>query len=169
MISVEGSDILQTLAELAIALTGFTGIVVAFRGRTDAPLSGYARVRFRILLVASLASTAFALLPFFFHHLRFAPDVTWSICSSVVFLFMIALAVHDIRVARVYSDTMPKLDRQALPLLLLLGTALWLAQIANVLILHAFAPYLAAPMWFVGFAAFQFSQLVLDVDRASIA
>ncbi len=60
---MEGSDILQTLAEVAIALTGFTGIVVALRGRAGESVSGFAFVRFRILLVASLAAVASALLP----------------------------------------------------------------------------------------------------------
>jgi hypothetical protein len=163
---VEGSDVLQTLAEVAIALTGFTGIVMAFRGRTDESLPGYTLVRFRILLMASLAATGFALLPFFFHYIRLAPAVTWSICSAVVSIFMIAIAVHDIRAHRTYSDTMPKFDRQAGPLFALVGSALWVAQISNVVALHSFGPYLAAPMWFLGFSAFQFCRLLLVAEES---
>ena len=94
---MEGSDILQTLAEVAIALAGFTGIFVALRDRSGQPLSGYALVRFRIMLMASLAAVAFALLPFLFFHNGISPSATWSICSAVVLLFMVPITVHDIR------------------------------------------------------------------------
>jgi hypothetical protein len=164
---MEGSDILQTLAEVAIALTGFTGIVVALRGRAGESLSGFAFVRFRILLVASLAAVAFALLPFLLHHAGLPSNALWSTCSGVVAVFMVPIAVHDIRANREYADVMPAIDRQIVPLLGLLGSALALAQIANVFVLHAFAPYLAAPMWFVGFSAFQFCRLLLSAEETA--
>ena len=163
--SVEGSEILQTLAEVAIALTGFTGIVVALRSRADEALSGYALVRFRILLFASLAAVAFALLPFLCHHLGVPPVATWSICSSAVAAIMIPIAIHDTRAFRTYSDVMPELDRRIAPLLGVVGAALWMYQVSNVLVLHAFGPYLVAPMWFLGFSAFQFSQMVLEMEH----
>ena len=164
---MEGSDILQTLAEVAVALTGFTGIVVALRGRADAALSGFALVRFRILLIASLAAVAFALLPFLFHYNRLAPATTWSTCSALVLIFLVPITVHDIRAIRAHSETMPKLDRQAVPLFALIGSALWLAQAANIFVIHAFGPYLAAPMWFLAFSAFQFCRLLLSAEESN--
>jgi hypothetical protein len=162
---VEGRDILQTLAEVAIALAGFTGIFVALRDRSGQPLSGYALVRFRIMLLASLAAVAFALLPFLIFHIGFSPSATWSICSAVVLFFMVPITIHDSRAVRTYSGVMPKLDRRAVPLIALLGAALGISQIANALTLHAFGPYLAAPMWFLTFSAFQFGRLLLSADE----
>jgi len=162
---MEGSDILQTLAEVGIALTGFTGIVVALRGRVGESLSGFASVRFRILLIASLASVGFALQPFFFFHIGLAPDVIWSTCSAIVCLFMVAVSIHDIRAFRTHSNVIPKLDRQTAPLIVMLGSALWFCQIANVLEIRAFGPYLAAPMWFLAFSAFQFCRLLLEPEE----
>jgi hypothetical protein len=162
---VEGSEVLQTLAEVAIALTGFTGIVVALHGRAGEPLSGFSLVRFRVLLIASLFAVAFSLLPFFFHHLGLSPPVTWSVCSGLVCCLMVAIAIHDIRAVRTYKDVMPRLDRQVMPLILVLGSALWFLQVANIFELHAFGPYLAAPMWFLGFSAFQFGRLLLAAEE----
>lgn len=89
---MEGSDILQTIAEVSIALTGFTGIVVALGRRADDSISGFALIRFRILLVASLLALALALLPFFGHYLRVRPELTWSACSAVVAIVFSALS-----------------------------------------------------------------------------
>jgi hypothetical protein len=163
--TVEGSDILQTLAEVAIALTGFTGIVAALRSRTDKSLTGYVLVRFRILLVASLAAVTFALLPFLFHHLGASPSVTWSACSAAVAAIMVPIAIHDTRAFRTYSDVMPKLDRRVAPLVAFVGSALLIFQVANVFVLHAFGPYLVMPMWFLGFSGFQFCRLLLAVEH----
>ena len=163
---MEGSDILQTLAEVAIALAGFTGIVAALRSRTDESLTGYVLVRFRILLFASLAAVTFALLPFLCHYLGASPSATWSTCSAAVAAFMVPIAIHDTRAFRTYSDVMPELDRRLAPLLALVGLALWTSQVANVFILHAFGPYLVAPMWFLGFSAFQFSQMLLGIEHS---
>ncbi len=159
---MEGSDILQTIAEVAVALTGFTGIVVALGRRTDRPFSAFELVRFRILLVASLIALALALLPFFWHYLRVPSGVGWSICSAVVAMIMIPIMVHDHRAFRTLSDEIPNFERRAAPFIVLFGTALWVSQIANVLFLHAFAPFLAAPLWFLGFSALSFSRLLID-------
>ncbi len=161
---MEGSDILQTIAEVSVALTGFTGIVVALGGRAATPLSGFALVRFRILLVASLLALGLALLPFFLHYLRVPPGAAWSICSAVVATIMIPIVIHDTRAFRIYADEIPKLDRQVAPLVVLGGTAMWFTQLANVIFLHSFAPFLAAPLWFLSFSAFQFSRLVLSTQ-----
>ena len=122
-------------------------------------------VRFRILLFASLAAVTFALLPFLCHYLGASPSATWSTCSAAVAAVMVPIAIHDIRAFRTYSDLMPELDRRLSPLLALVGLALWTSQVANVFILHAFGPYLVAPMWFLGFSAFQFSRLLLAVGQ----
>jgi hypothetical protein len=52
-----------------------------------------------------------------------------------------------------------------MPLILVLGSALWFLQVANIFELHAFGPYLAAPMWFLGFSAFQFGRLLLAAEE----
>ena len=158
---MEGSDILQTIAEVAIALTGFTGIVFALSGRTAESISGVALIRFRILLIASLVALALALLPFFVHYVGASPGVTWSVCSAVVLAIMVPVVIHDHRAFRTYSNEIPEFDRRIAPLVVLLGSALWVVQVANVFILHDFAPYLAAALWFLGFSALQFTRLLL--------
>ncbi|MEN8159071.1 MAG: hypothetical protein ABFS41_03255 [Myxococcota bacterium] len=158
---MQGSDVLQIIAEVAIALTGFTGIVVALRGREPQSLEGFAGIRFRILLIASLLALACALLPFFCHHLGASPAVTWTVCSAVIVLVMVPIVVHDVRAFRGFSAEIPLLDRRLAPFIGVVGLIVWGAQIANVLTLHTFAAYLTAPLWFLGFSALQFARLLL--------
>lgn len=162
---MEGSDVLQTIAEVAIALTGFTGIVAALRGQTVESLSRFALFRFRVLLIGSLVALALALLPFFLHYLGAPPPVTWSACSAVVAVIMVPLTIHDARAYRAHSDHIPTFERMTNPVMGLLWLALGIAQLANVFFLHSFGPYLAAPMWFLGVSGLQFTRFLLAPTR----
>ena len=53
---MEGSNILQTLAEVAVTLTGFSGIVVALGGRSGEVFTEFTENRFGSLLAGSLAA-----------------------------------------------------------------------------------------------------------------
>ena len=161
---MEGSDILQTTAEVAIALTGFTGIVVALGGRGGPLLSGFALVRFKILLVASLAALASSLLPIFWHHLGTSASTTWAISSSIAAAFLVPIAISDAHSLRIYSAEIPAFERRAAPLIGVLGIALFVSQIVNALFMQSFGPYLAVPLWFVGFSAFSFSRLLFTLQ-----
>lgn len=164
---MEGSDVLQTTAEVAIALTGFTGIVVALGGRGAPLLSGFALVRFKILLVASLAALTFSLLPIFWHHLGASASTTWAISSAIAAVFLVPIAISDARSFRTYAREMPAFERRAAPLIGVLGTTLFVSQLVNALVLQSFGPYLAVPLWFVGFSAFSFSRLLFTLQTES--
>lgn len=80
---MEGNDVLLTTAELALALGGFGGVVAAFRGRSVGwnPIEV---VRFRALIIISLTSALFALLPFPLFHAGFEPATMWATASLLV-------------------------------------------------------------------------------------
>lgn len=160
---MEGSDVLQTTAEVAIALTGFTGIVVTLGGREGPAFSGFALVRFKILLVASLAALAFSLLPIFWHHLGASESATWAISSSLAAVFLVPIAISDVRSLRTHADEIPSFERRAAPVIGVLGVALFVAQVANALLWQSFGVYLAVPLWFVGFSALSFSRLLFTL------
>jgi len=72
--------LLQTHAEVAIALLGFASVVAAL-GR---PLSAFARQRFFSLLVLSLIQIIGCLLPLWFLHVIESSSAGWRIASIVV-------------------------------------------------------------------------------------
>ena len=78
---MQGSDVLTVIAEIGVALAGFSGIVVALRQRSVENWSLPEILRLRFLLYSSALTFLFALLPFGFHHLGASPAVTWSVLS----------------------------------------------------------------------------------------
>jgi hypothetical protein len=85
---MRGSDELLTLAELAIGLAGFSGVVAAFayRGRLEA----LDRVRFIALFTSAIGSAVFAFVPLLFHHAGFDEASTWRASSLLFFLAAVA-------------------------------------------------------------------------------
>jgi hypothetical protein len=70
-----------------------------------------------------------------------------------------------IRAFRAYADEISRFERRAGPVIALLGSALWASQVVNAIFLHAFGPFLAAPLWFLGFSALSFSRLLLGTQE----
>lgn len=77
---MEETESLTIVAELAVALAGFAGIVVSLRRRFDDPAS-FAYARLWRLIEASFGTTFFALLPLALYHLELAPRGVWGISS----------------------------------------------------------------------------------------
>lgn len=81
---MQGSEELLTLAELAIALAGFSGVVVAFGQRGEmTPLD---RWRFAALLSISMSAAVLAFLPSVLSLLGISGSSLWR-TSSAVYLF----------------------------------------------------------------------------------
>jgi hypothetical protein len=78
---LQASDVLTVVAEISIALAGFTGIVVAYRQRG---VEEFELIRQRFMLGVACVTLFFALLPFLPHHLGVAPSGTWLFSSAVM-------------------------------------------------------------------------------------
>ncbi len=81
---MQGSGVLTVIAEIGVALAGFSGIVVALRQRTVESWSPAEIFRLRLMLYASVSTFLFALLPFIPYHLGASPSLTWSVSSLVL-------------------------------------------------------------------------------------
>jgi len=80
-VAVQASEELLTLAELAIALAGFSGVVVAFGQRGEmTPLD---RWRFAALLSISMSAAVLAFLPSVLHLLGISGSFLWRMSSAV--------------------------------------------------------------------------------------
>jgi len=87
---MEGSDELLTIAELAIGLAGFAGLVVAFthQGR----LRATDRFRFIALFSQALFVIVLAFVPFGFHHAGQVAPALWRASSGVMVVFWVCTA-----------------------------------------------------------------------------
>lgn len=72
MAELSASEVLTVVAEISIALSGFAGVVVAFRQRGLDALLPHEQLRLRSMLLVACATLLFALLPFVPHYLRLA-------------------------------------------------------------------------------------------------
>ena len=74
---------LLTIAEIAIAVIGFAGIVSALRPRTSGSADAMHRLRVRLMIEGSASVMAFAFLPFVLSGV-FSNSQTWAISSGVL-------------------------------------------------------------------------------------
>ena len=78
---MEPTDVLASVAELAVAFAGFSGIVAALGRRDEGAVFPEDRIRLAVLIGASLSTAAFALLPLALWEVVDSPARVWSIAS----------------------------------------------------------------------------------------
>jgi hypothetical protein len=82
---------LLTIAQLALGLAGFSGVILVFSGSPDAmhPLD---RLRMRMLLAMSLGAMILSILPFGIALLGAEGDTLWRICSGALVVTLAPIA-----------------------------------------------------------------------------
>ncbi|HJT80566.1 MAG TPA: hypothetical protein VJ719_05155 [Chthoniobacterales bacterium] len=91
---MNGAEILTTIAQLGAAVTGFSGIAIAFN-RHPGRLGEFEAFRVSILFANSLAAVFLALVPFAFFQLGWPDSTIWRVCSGGFALFeVVFLATH---------------------------------------------------------------------------
>ena len=78
-----GEESLYNLAEIAIALAGFSGLVAVFRSERLGSWQARERFLFWLLLACALGCLFFALFPITLHLLGFADDAVWATSSAL--------------------------------------------------------------------------------------
>ena len=89
---MEAADELLTIAELAIGLAGFSGVVAAFTHR-GAALNEVDRYHFIILFSVTLSAVFVAFVPFGFHHAGFVGAPLWAWSSGVMLAAAVATSI----------------------------------------------------------------------------
>lgn len=89
---MEGSDYLQTCAEVAVALAGFAALVVAIRQRGADGIPPLVRRLVLSLIERSLVATLLALLPELLWGLGLPPRAVWAIASGALSAYVATLA-----------------------------------------------------------------------------
>lgn len=153
------AEILIGITEVAVALAGFTGVVVVFGSRSEGNWHAGDRLRLGFLLEASLTAGAFSLLALILYT-SIDEAMAWRICSAVWAGFMlISLYTSRLKIQKnhaAHGDT----DRIANKIVFFLFLILIVVQIFNALYLHQFAPLLAAIILNLAGAAMQFTRLI---------
>lgn len=160
------SETLIGLAELAVALAGFSGVVAAFGSRNAGLWHPGDRLRLSFLLESSLTAGGFALLtlwllqvhpanstmPFVLASAGWAAFMPWSLWSSHTRIEK-NLSVHG------------DIDRFANRVVFWTFVVLIAVQVGNVFHWKQFAPLLAALCVNLAGSAMQFTRLILSAFR----
>ncbi len=160
---MQGTDVLLTIAEVAVAFAGFASIVVLFQHRDPLNWPPAVVVRLRTMIEGSLATLFSALLPFVLHHLGLAGDALWATCSLMLALGYVAFGVLVWRRSRG-----PLASRElSVPFSATIGVITGvvffalLLDAAGILLDRGFGVYLVGVTWTLLFASLMFLRVVV--------
>ena len=158
---MEASDELLTIAELAIGLAGFSGVVAAFThrggfGPTD-------RYRFVGLFSQALTVSLLAFVPFGFHHAGQVGEVIWRGSSAVaVLLWVLNAWLIGSRLPEFSpEEALPRLVTGAFLALPIVNLLFQLANVGGWPLAPSALFYLCGLVLWLGIAALFFAVLVL--------
>ena len=159
------SEVLVGLAEIAVALAGFTGIVVVFGSRSVGSWLPGDRLRLGFLLEASLTAGGFALLALVLYSSIQSAGHAWATVSVLWSLYMLySLYTSRQRIGKDLEQH-HDIDKTANRIVFVLFSALIVAQLVNALWWREFAPVLAALVLNLAGAAMQFARLIRSAFR----
>ncbi len=141
---VEAASTLEVIAEIAIAIAGFSGVVAALTIRTS-QWSELDKIRLRALLQGSFATVLFSLLPLVLFSTTLGKPTIWVIVSSVWLIYMgVSTIPFVVGAVRKSSSVADGLGRLPIAFFLGLVGSIVVLQALNVAILQAAWPHLAA-------------------------
>jgi hypothetical protein len=170
---VSDSDLLQTIAEIAIALAGFTGVVAFLGQRARGEWRPVDLFRFNQLLGGSLAALLFSFTPILLFKMGVPEPIAWRWSSGLIAAYLaVTVVLSSGRLRRLPGGQRAEIIPWVLMLLLAIMTAVFVLQIlcaAGIAYSGEPGPVLVGLVWLLAFAAFQFLRLLrmLQVGRGA--
>lgn len=161
---------LSTSAQIAVAIAGFAGVVVAVR---DESVHSWGRIEqfwLRLLLVNSILPLAFSMVGLLIISIKPVQPATWRWCSGFAALLLVPYATMILRSLLRFAPGQLKAaggGRFPSYALFTLLTAVCLLQLYNATTLAAFWPYFVAIVAMLLGAMYQFVRLILIPQQPS--
>lgn len=170
---MESIKILSLSGEVALAISGFSAVVLLFGGRRGGGWDELDQVRFRTLFTGTLCPLGLIAFALILDAFSVEQTVVWRVCSAAYLLVVATLSLRQFRVAAHGTSASPTLHLLQFSsvwyqgTLALLGTVLvLLLQLANAMTLNSFWPLLLAVWWSISLGVFEFLRLLLSSRRA---
>lgn len=157
-----GAEILTTIAQLGVAITGFTGIAIAFN-RQPGRLSEFEAFRVSILFSNSLAAVFLALMPFAFFYLGWPESRIWRALSGVFATFELIFLLTHFHPARRFFRQHPESFSIKLLTIVTIGHVMnGIAQALNAagVINAELSVFVFGLLWILFHSAFQFGRIL---------
>ncbi len=94
---MQDSDLLLTIAEVAVAFAGFASLVSILGQRSSQDDLYVSSVRMRAMVLYSLLVVAFSLSPFVFNRYGLQDETVWRVSSALFAIAVVAVEVWLIR------------------------------------------------------------------------
>lgn len=167
---LQPSDALGISAEVAVALTGFTGVVAVFGIGAVHDWNESDRFRLRLLLTSSIMPLGLSLLGLLLMTTTLTEELIWPLCSGVALAVYMATGIRNLRMFRSIGvarmNTMPGSNILFLTSSLI-GGALCLFQVYNMIVLRTFWPLFALIVASMLISLVQFVRLLSITPRPS--
>jgi hypothetical protein len=161
---MEPGEALTTAAQIAVALAGFAGVVVAFRSSSLHEWSLLDKYRLWLLLGNALVPLFACLFGMLLLTIKPTPPSIWRWCSGCSFLLGLAFGVLSRRRQSELGPTLIKeigTYRYLFYTIAIVGTAVGLLQIYNALMPGVFSFFYAAIVFQLAIGALQFARMIL--------
>jgi hypothetical protein len=161
---MEPGDALSTAAQIAVALAGFAGVVVAFRRGSLHDWAAIDKYRLYLLLGNSIAPLFSCLFGLFLLTIEPRPLWIWRGCSAVSLLVTIPFAVVSRqRQVALGQSVIAEMGafRYVFYLFAALGAVVALLQIYNAAVAGVFSFFYAAIVFPLAIGAVQFARMIL--------
>lgn len=157
-------DALFTVAEVAIALAGFSGVVAILGQRSSGEWSEPDWLRFAMLLAFSFGAVLFSLLPTLVLALGASEPAAWGISSGLLFVFLVTGYVIVVRRVSALGEVADREFPRAIGLTVGVISLPVLAMLAlnalGVVFSREFGPFFLGVLWLLSTAGFQFYRLL---------
>jgi hypothetical protein len=164
---MNASDALATIAEIAIAIAGFSGVAAVLGRRSQGEWSPLDVFRLRELLLSSISIVVLCFVPIVLSLSPLTPSLVWVLSSGVwaaTLVFVTATqSSHGLRAARGGAEPV---EPRMIVFMSLIAVAIFLFHGTNILIFRAGWPYVAAAVCSLLVPFFYFVRLLRTILRA---
>jgi hypothetical protein len=165
---MQPTEALTTAAQLAVALAGFAGVVVAFRSRSVHEWSRIDRFRLQILLTNSATPFALSLFAMVLLSTNIDPTTVWCLCSVFTFAVLVGIGASYYTAFRRFAPREFRASGGKAWIMRaggLVAVVVTLLQLYNAIRLQSFWPFFVAIATLLIFAMLQFVLLVSTVEH----
>ena len=166
---MEPFEALSLCGEIAIAITGFSGVVLVFGERSGGAWAEIDRVRFRMLFTGTLTALGLIALAFILDASALERSVTWRSCSAVYVVSASVTTFFSVRAAARVDSGNPNLQIPRFgtvwrggAVALLCAVLVMGLQFVNAVSVHSFWPVLVAAWWGSAVSLFAFVGLLFS-------
>lgn len=162
---MEGSEYLYTIAEVSIAVVGFSAVVVVFRRRGGEALSQAELELISFMIERGFAALFLSLLPMLLSHIGVPTAGVWTVSSGALALYLVIALIRTAAFRwRLPSQAEAELPGRGLSFLLVCGVVLVIAvQVLNafdVVVEQSVGWYLLGVTSVLGLAAIIFGTII---------